>query len=395
MTRKRAFSLIEVLMAILILGIGVISIAALFPAGIAQQRQSTDDVLGPVVAENALAVLRSRLRSTDFGAFDDYGVVAPRPTIPGDWTWVRPSFLIKDDPDTDDVDERGAIDIFSYDWTVTHGGQSGMPTEPATEFAPPTWTPGTGYADANNSSFPPLYGVPWSKTTYGNAPPRILITRRERFYPMPGPALSLNDPPARPQYVWDVMFRRFQGRMIVAIFVYRVRTSGGEPTEYSAVPNPSNTALSPLPITIDLFDTNAGNEPWRGSGWKANNDPAIPFTEPGDDFEIDNDAHAWQLPGQWIMDQNNTIHRVLAGRQNEQNDGPVELVRPVSQLRRNPDPINAPLFNVGVFYFPAISGSTTIEDNVTDIWYLPSRAEDPETEVEYRLTPVYVTVKEL
>ena len=37
-------------MAIFILGIGIISIAALFPAGIAQQRRSLDDVTGPVVA---------------------------------------------------------------------------------------------------------------------------------------------------------------------------------------------------------------------------------------------------------------------------------------------------------------------------------------------------------
>jgi len=394
MTRKRAFSLIEVLMAIFILGIGVISIAALFPAGIAQQRRSIDDVLGPVVAENALAILRSRMRSTDFGAFDDYGVVAPRPTIPGDWTWVRPSFLFNDDEDTEDIDERGAIDIFSYDWTVTHQGSSGMPTEPATEFAPPAWQTGTGYADANNNSFPPLYGVPWSKTLYGNLPPRILITRRERFYPMPGPSLGPNDAPARPQFVWDVMFRRFQGRMMVAIFVYRVRAAGGEPTEYSAVPNPSNTALSPLPISIDLMDMGAGSEPWRGIAWKANFDAEIPFTNPGDEFEVDNDAHAWQLPGQWIIDQNNSVHRVLAGRQHEE-DGPVELVRPVSQIRRNPDPVGSPLFNVGVFYFPQITGSVTTEDNVTDIWYLPARAEDTDTGIEYRLTPVYVTVKEL
>ena len=36
-SRRRGFSLIEVLLAVFILGIGVISIAALFPAGIAQQ----------------------------------------------------------------------------------------------------------------------------------------------------------------------------------------------------------------------------------------------------------------------------------------------------------------------------------------------------------------------
>src|SRR4030095_6691224 len=58
---SRAFSLIEVLLAIFILGVGVISIAALFPAGIAQQRASVDDIIGPTVANNALSLLRTKL----------------------------------------------------------------------------------------------------------------------------------------------------------------------------------------------------------------------------------------------------------------------------------------------------------------------------------------------
>ena len=58
---RRGFSLIEVLLAIFILGIGIISIGAIFPAGIVQQRQSLDDALGPVVADNALASLRAKL----------------------------------------------------------------------------------------------------------------------------------------------------------------------------------------------------------------------------------------------------------------------------------------------------------------------------------------------
>ena len=64
---QAGFSLVEVLLAIFIMGLGVIAVAALFPAGIAQQRRSADDIIGPIVANNALAVLRTRLRAEDFG----------------------------------------------------------------------------------------------------------------------------------------------------------------------------------------------------------------------------------------------------------------------------------------------------------------------------------------
>ncbi|MHC4101017.1 MAG: type IV pilus modification PilV family protein, partial [Planctomycetota bacterium] len=70
--RRNGFTLMEVLIAIFILGIGVIGIAALFPAGIAQQRSSVDDVLGPVVADNAMALLRARLEPGDFGTYEDF-----------------------------------------------------------------------------------------------------------------------------------------------------------------------------------------------------------------------------------------------------------------------------------------------------------------------------------
>ena len=138
-TPRSGFSLIEVLMSIFILGIGVISIAALFPAGIAQQQRSADDVMGPIAANNALAILRSRLAPADFGTFEQFGTIAPRPTVPGDWTWLRPSLLFSDDPDDR---HRGANDIFSWFANSLNG--------PATEF------PG-GYRSA--LSYPP--GSPW------------------------------------------------------------------------------------------------------------------------------------------------------------------------------------------------------------------------------------------
>ena len=107
---RRAFSLIELLLSVFILAIGIISVSALFPAGIAQQQQTTDDQLGPVVAEQALGLLRSRVRPEDFGSFEEFGILiglsgatvtgsyAYRPA-PGDWSWIRPGVIRTAQPD--------------------------------------------------------------------------------------------------------------------------------------------------------------------------------------------------------------------------------------------------------------------------------------------------------
>ena len=39
------------------MGIGIISIAAIFPAGISQQQRTADDIIGPIVAHNALTII--------------------------------------------------------------------------------------------------------------------------------------------------------------------------------------------------------------------------------------------------------------------------------------------------------------------------------------------------
>ncbi|MEY4182220.1 MAG: hypothetical protein RLZZ217_846, partial [Planctomycetota bacterium] len=96
---RRAFTLVEVLLAVFILGIGIISVSALFPAGIVQQRASNDDALGPVVAQHALGVIRSKVTQDDFGTFEEYGLydlggTAPT-TIPGDWLWKRPTMYFQ------------------------------------------------------------------------------------------------------------------------------------------------------------------------------------------------------------------------------------------------------------------------------------------------------------
>ena len=103
-THRRAFSLIEVLMSIFILGIGVIAIASLLPAGIKQQQNAKNDAYGPVVADSALATLRSRYSPQDFGGDDQLtdlnaseenraSVLNFFQYLPaGDFEWTRPSW---------------------------------------------------------------------------------------------------------------------------------------------------------------------------------------------------------------------------------------------------------------------------------------------------------------
>ncbi len=158
------------------------------------------------------------------------------------------------------------------------------------------------------------------------------------------------------------MFRRFQGRVQVALFVYRVAIPGGGTSTY--------TVASPLPVsTDDVAFTPDPSLPW---------DAGI--------IEIPSSTGAfqgWQAPRQWLLDQNNNIHRVLAGRRNS-SDGPVELVRPVPEV-----PFAAP------YSFPFTASDTDGNgfvdgDVVTDIWYIP-----PIDSNGLSLTPVYVTVREL
>lgn len=414
-SRAAGFSLIEVLMAIFILGIGIISIATLFPAGIAQQQRSTDDVIGPIVAENALSVLRSKLRPEHFGdpvvgvpnVFDgtlfsnnqrwrDY----KRWTLNGDWEWRRPVLITQDHPSVDFDDGDGN----TYSAFVPAGSIS-------------IFASAADNDELDNTTDYDTFQIPWNFNAFPgytvDDAPLIIITQDERFYPA-GRSVG-----ARPQYVWDCMFRRFQGRVLVAIFVYRVTAQGGPAAvPYRVTPrtaNPDNE-LPRLPVRLALFRD--GDGPWdagMGANIDAPPDDAadpqlIPGTAKGDPLNLVDEFDVWQLPGQVLLDQNNNIHRVLAGRESSL-DGPLELARPVPAAQGNPndpfisddpgvwDPTNSALFYFGIprgVSPPNLSVPNygiVFEDVVTDIWYLPAEIDVDGT--AYSITPVYVTVREL
>jgi len=436
------FSLIEVLLAVFILGIGVISIAALFPAGISQQRQSVDEVNGPIVANNAIALLRLKLRADDFGTFPDFdpdpsdnvfvdppwpvsGPVPPNPnagTIFGDWPWLRPSFLFEDDPNTYNqspavpnntpFDDTGSIDIFcNY-----QSAPGGPPISVAVEF------PGSYPNTAANI---PLYGIPYNIFKHGTTPPPIIITQSERYYPQVsqayvGTVAQPMERAPRPQYVWDCMFRRFQGKIQVAIFVYRVNTPGGATQAKYTVPrNITSPNIPPLPISIDLTDpatlTFCNNGPWSmggidGDPTTAIDNALVAGTVDGTFYDAADARQAWQEPRQWILDQNNNIHRVLGQFREDYNnstgDVEVELSRPIAPVLARNDTATTPGTGTDTPYFyvdtPIGWQSDLMAERkvVTNLWYMPVELpvdSDLDGDEDYRLTltPVYVTVKEL
>jgi len=187
------------------------------------------------------------------------------------------------------------------------------------------------------------------------------------------------------------MFRRFGGKVYMAVFVYRVGGLNGvrnDPvvtragkddatgTPYvvarvdTAVDPTFGTALSRLPaipqlassrelspknlIREDYLDLNDKNTPWGAGGLDAKvgktskpslygpgrDDSSVPGTEPlaiksDDSREIEKlslgYSDGWQAPGQWFIDFFGNVHRVLNGRRSRA-EGPVTLVKPVPRL---------------------------------------------------------------
>jgi hypothetical protein len=253
---RGGFSLIELLLSVFILAIGIISISALFPAGIAQQQQSADDQLGPVIADHALSLLRSRVGQRDFGTYEEFGIGGAPSNQPerlfaqsiqggnssyvfrprsGDWSWVRPGVIRVDEVGDVGINLRGALDVFSALAQQDVGSTRELCELPG---GIPTIYDGVE-----------LFGAPYNSARSVRAP-AVLVTQRERWWPTipeqpPGlsgadlqewqaaEAARLQDSP--PTYAWECMFRRNGGTVQVAIFVFRYVGRGGVRKPFYAV----------------------------------------------------------------------------------------------------------------------------------------------------------------
>lgn len=289
----RGFSLTEVLMAIFVLGIGILSIASLFPAGIAQQRQSVDDITGPIVADNALSMIRTRVQKDDFGSpyWYQHNFDEPVTGQLGDWDWRAPVYAIDGD-----LNESG-IEIF-----------------------------------VERPNFD--QGVPYNTNKWDQVPFRPIM-QTERYYPQ--------DSSTAPQYVWDCMFRRANGRIQVGIFVYQASIPGGGRAYYN-VPNFNSTVPRETVALLDLDD---------------NNNPSTFIRVPVEDVEGANPK--------WLVDENGHVHRILSAEQIDNDIMEFELTRPVPQASNF-----APIDEMRVYFIPPASANG-----------------------EFTYRPVYATVRDL
>ncbi len=67
----RAFTLVEILIAIFIFAIGMLMVACIFPAGASFTRRNTDRSVASLVAQNAVAIIKAEYTANDF-----YGIGA-------------------------------------------------------------------------------------------------------------------------------------------------------------------------------------------------------------------------------------------------------------------------------------------------------------------------------
>jgi len=289
---RRAFSMVEILVAILILGLGMLGLAAVFPVVITQQRDAIDTVRGEAAASTAEAIVRSMDEVIEFPD-----------------KWFR--------PDSDFGKEDMGDDFFTYEWIVVNP----RPENPYKDYF---IRPGFGVDGESQDGFwyrdlgPPGESPPTRPTTFEQLNTGLAVA--DRLIPAP---YSGRDP----EYVWDIVMRREPNtnRPQVALFVRRVdaRIEVPDGVSLSDVLVGGVGAADPvLPVALDrttgqrVVDDGQNNNhvyaaPQTLDVQVFTDRPDLLVFENADDDAIDASISQAVRPGQLLIDNTGTVRTVL------------------------------------------------------------------------------------
>lgn len=186
----RAFSLIEVLIGVLILALGLLGLAAVFPVVVRQQRSAVDQTQGLTVARNAEAFIRAHTlsggRSVPNSSAAGGGLLAPSDPIP--------------------IQNRRGMDMLRYQGVTSTNPYSNWSYNSANPDRPGPWELPTYSLRSTN----PDRGLMIVAST--NQAANIQFSQRDRLWPQPYSAVDArvddNKYANEPRYIWDVAMRR-------------------------------------------------------------------------------------------------------------------------------------------------------------------------------------------
>lgn len=217
----RAFTLIEILIAVLVLALGLLGLGAVFPVVVRQQRMASDTVQGITALRSAEAFILSQGR----------GIIRDNPAATGDLGWLNEPSLtpapwtiaaqapslsaargwdlwlvdFRRGPVTDPTGGSGGPELGRQGWSL-----------PTSKWEAPVYVVDPAKKDAAISVAP----VELSATP----PVQVEIPMRQRLFPNPDTSGQ------QPQFVWDFVGRRVVSgtwasqSVQLAIFVRRIDT---------------------------------------------------------------------------------------------------------------------------------------------------------------------------